>query len=62
MKLLTLIDWDRGKQYVWWTRFTEVLVNKYFIIIIYQESKKRNDKANFIRKYMKYFNNFPQKS
>ena len=61
MKLLTLIDWDRGKQYVLWTQFTKVLVNKYFIIIIYQESKKRNEKANFIRKYMKYFNNFPKK-
>ena len=29
---------------------------KYFII--YQESKKRKNKANFIRKYMKYFINF----
>ena len=38
--------------------FPEVSVNKYFII--YQESKKRKDKANFIRKYMKYFNNFPK--
>ena len=26
--------------------------------IVYQESKKRKDKANFIRKYIKYFNNF----
>ena len=30
--------------------------NKYFII--YQKSKKRKNKANFIRKYMKYFINF----
>ena len=30
--------------------------SKYFII--YQESKKRKNKANFIRKYMKYFINF----
>ena len=36
--------------------FPEVSVNKYFII--YQESKKRKNKANFIRKYMKYFINF----
>ena len=36
--------------------FAEVSVNKYFII--YQESKKRKSKANFIRKYMKYFINF----
>ena len=36
--------------------FHEVSVNKYFII--YQESKKRKNKANFIRKYMKYFINF----
>ena len=35
--------------------FPEVSVNKYFII--YQESKKRKDKSNFIRKYRKYFNN-----
>ena len=34
----------------------EVSVNKYFII--YQESKKRKNKANFIRKYMKYFIDF----
>ena len=26
--------------------------------IVYQESKKRKDKANFTRKYIKYFNNF----
>ena len=32
---------------------------KYFII--YQESKKRKKKANFIRKYMKYFINFLKK-
>ena len=36
--------------------FPEVSVNKYFIT--YQESKKRKNKANFIRKYMKYFINF----
>ena len=36
--------------------FPEVSVNKYFII--YQESKKRKDKANFIQKYLKYFINF----
>ena len=36
--------------------FPEVSVNKY--LIIYQESKKRKNKANFIRKYMKYFINF----
>ena len=36
--------------------FPEVSVSKYFII--YQESKKRKNKANFIRKYMKYFINF----
>ena len=35
--------------------FPEVSVNKYFII--YQEAKKRKNKANFIRKYMKYFIN-----
>ena len=29
---------------------------KYFII--YQESKKRKNKANYLRKYMKYFINF----
>ena len=28
---------------------------------IYQESKKRKNKANFIRKYMKYFINFLKK-
>ena len=39
--------------------FPEVSVNKYFII--YQESKKRNYKANFTRKYMKYFINFLKK-
>ena len=33
-----------------------VSVNKYFII--YQESKKRKDKANFIQKYLKYFISF----
>ena len=36
--------------------FPEVSVDKYFII--YQESKERKNKANFIRKYMKYFINF----
>ena len=36
--------------------FPEVSVNKYFII--YQESKKRKDKANFIQKYLKYFIDF----
>ena len=36
--------------------FLEVSVNKYFII--YQKSKKRKNKANFIAKYMKYFINF----
>ena len=36
--------------------FPEFLVNKYFII--YQESKKRKSKTNFMRKYMKYFINF----
>ena len=36
--------------------FPEVSINKYFII--YQESKKRKYKANFTRKYMKYFINF----
>ena len=40
--------------------FPEVSVNKYFII--YQESKKRNYKANFTRKYMKYFINFLKKT
>ena len=35
---------------------SRVSVNKYSII--YQESKKRKNKANFIRKYMKYFINF----
>ena len=77
---LTLIDWNRGKQYVLWSMrdcrccprrssgrhrqsrvhktycFPEVSVNKYFII--YQESKKRKNRANFVRKYMKYFINF----
>ena len=33
--------------------FPEISVNKYFII--YQESKKRNIRANFIQKYLKYF-------
>ena len=36
--------------------FPEVSVNKYFIIN--QESKKRKNRANFVRKYMKYFINF----
>ena len=36
--------------------FPEVSVNKYFII--YRESKKRKNKANFMQKYMKYFINF----
>ena len=36
--------------------FVEVSVNKYFNI--YQESKKRKNKANFITKYLKYFINF----
>ena len=36
--------------------FPEVSVNKYFII--YQELKKRKDKANFIQNYLKYFINF----
>ena len=36
--------------------FPEVSVNKYFII--YQESKKRKDKVNFIQKYLKYFISF----
>ena len=36
--------------------FPEVSVNKYFIV--YQESKKRKIKANFIRKYLTYFINF----
>ena len=36
--------------------FPEISVNKYFII--YQESKKRKAKANFIQKYLKYFINF----
>ena len=36
--------------------FPEVSVNKHFII--YQESKKRKNRANFVRKYMKYFINF----
>ena len=36
--------------------FPEVSVNKYFII--YQESKKRKNRANFVRKYTKYFINF----
>ena len=34
-------------------------LNEYFII--YQESKKRKNKANFMRKYMKYFINFLKK-
>ena len=38
--------------------FPRSQVNKYFII--YQESKKRKNKANFVRKYMKYFINFLQ--
>ena len=37
-----------------------VSVNKYFII--YRESKKRKYKANFTRKYMKYFINFLKKT
>ena len=36
--------------------FPEVSVNKYFIV--YQESKKRKNKANFVQKYLKYFINF----
>ena len=74
---LTLIDWVQGKQYVLWTRdcrcrwkrrqsrvhktycFPEVLVHKYFIM--YQESKERKNKANFVRKYMKYFIKFLKK-
>ena len=28
------------------------------IFIIYQESKKRKNRANFVRKYMKYFIDF----
>ena len=59
------------KQYVLWTRdcrgkhrqsrvhktyyFPEVSVNKYFIM--YQEPKKRKNKANLIGKYTKYFIN-----
>ena len=36
--------------------FPEISVNKYFII--YQESKKRENKVNFKQKYYKYFINF----
>ena len=33
-------------------------LSQYKYFITYQESKKRKNKANFIRKYMKYFINF----